>query len=117
MSRQMLRALLLPVDGTPLRVVDVEHDWAAMAQVIGGDYVEHVRTRVRGVALMVDEEGALRDDRVLNFRATRLYPGRIFGAALVLAEVDTVEGRDVASLTADQQQAVLELFVGIESRS
>ena len=112
MTAPTLQALLLPVDGTPLRVVDVEHDWAAMAQVIGGDYVEHVRTRVRGVALMVDEEGALRDDRVLNFRAMRLYPGRIYGAALVVSEVDTPEGRDVASLSFDHWEQVVDVILG-----
>ena len=112
MTRPMLRALLLPVDGTPLRVVDVEHDWSAMAKVIGGNYVEHVRTQIPGVALIVDEEGALRSDRVLNRLALGLYPGRIFGAALVLSEVDTPEGRDVASLSFDHWEQVVDVILG-----
>lgn len=112
MTAPSLQAVLLPVDGTPLRVVDVEHDWSAMAKVIGGDYVEHVRTQIPGVALIVDEEGALRSDRVLNRLALGLYPGRIFGAALVLSEVDTPEGRDVASLSFDHWEQVADVILG-----
>ena len=39
----------------------------------------------------------------------RLYPGRIYGAALVVSEVDTFEGRDVASLTFAHARQVLDI--------
>ena len=112
-----LRALLLPAggDGLPRRV-DVERDWAAMAKVVGGNYIEHVRTRIPGVALIVDEEGALRSDRVLNPRAMGLYPGCIYGAALVFSEVDTPEGRDVASLSFAHARQVLDIVAPLEEQ-
>lgn len=116
MTVPKLRALLLPAGGDLPRRVDVEHDWAAMAKVVGGNYIEHVRTRIPGVALIVDEEGALRSDRVLNPRAMGLYPGCIYGAALVLSEVDTPEGRDVASLTFAHARQVLDIVAPLEEQ-
>ena len=102
--------LLVPIDGSDIRRVEVSGHWAAMAEVLGCSYVEPVRAWLPGVVLLVDEEGALLTDRVLNTRAARLYPGRVFGAVLVLAEVDTAEGRDLTGLSEDLLSELLTLL-------
>lgn len=103
-----ITGLLLPADGTLPRFVEVPAgDYRAMTQVLGYQYIEHVRTRIPGVAMIVDEEGALDENRQLNLGAAlTLYPGRIFGDALVFSEVDGPEGRDVTTLTPEHMLAV-----------
>ena len=119
MSAQ-LRALLVPVHGNP-RLVEVVSHWRdllddsdspervrTMGDAIGADWIEFVRTPLPDVAMIVDEEGWLRE-REVNATATgRLYPGFVVGDVLVMSDEDTPEGRDVVSLTDEHLALVCE---------
>ncbi|QXT62725.1 DUF3846 domain-containing protein [Tessaracoccus palaemonis] len=99
--------ILHALDHTPSFVEVPDGDYRAMADVLGCQYIEHVRTRIPGVAMIVDDEGALDENRQLNLGAAfTLYPGRIFGDVLVFSEVDGPEGRDVTTLTPEHMLAV-----------
>jgi Domain of unknown function (DUF3846) len=90
-------ALLIPADAAvPCRLVDVED----LAQTIGAEYFEQVRSWAgHSLALVVDEEGLL-SDRPINTRVTGvLYPGVICGDVLVCREVHEPDGADLSDLT------------------
>ena len=98
-----ITGLLLPADGTTPRLVQTPaDDYRAIAKLIGCNYLEHVRTVIPGVVMLVDEEGAIRADgfRVLNLQSSagRLYPGHIFGDVIVYSESMTDFGLDVVDL-------------------
>ncbi len=85
-----MRGLLVPVQPADRverpRLVDVAHDWQQIAQMLEARYVEHVRTPIEGVALLVDEEGGVAG-RPVNWLVThRLYPWLIYGPVLVVSE-------------------------------
>ena len=106
--------LLIPT-AVPARMVTVAAgDFRSMAQAIGAEYVEHVRTPLPGVAMLVDEEGLLRG-RDESPVAGILYPGRIVGDVLVGSEVYVDGGIDVGTLTPEHLQAV-SAFVAAEAR-
>lgn len=93
-----IRALRIPARGA-ITLIDLPAGgYQAMARAINADYIEHVRTPLPGIAMLIDEEGALKHDREVNIAAVALYPGRIFGDVLILAETDGPDGRDVAHL-------------------
>lgn len=99
MSRAPLRVVLIPADRQqPARWIEVDPHWQAMAEAIGAEYIEHVRTPYAGVAMLVDEEGRL-TERPVNQRVSEvLYPDSIAGDVLVCAEIDTPGGRDLGAL-------------------
>lgn len=109
-----IRALRIPTSG-PLNLINVEAgDYRTMARTIGATYLEHVRTPLPDVAMLVDEEGALADDRQVNITvAGTLYRGRVFGDVLVFSETDGPEGRDVDHLTDEHLNVVCDRL-GIE---
>lgn len=105
-----LSCLLIPADDdAPVRTIDVEHTWQAMAKTVGGDYIERVRcalTPHEGVVLVVDEEFLYRDHQTRNRRASLLYGGVIRGDALLVAE-RLMDGPDpgIDFVTLDQEKA------------
>lgn len=104
-----IELLLIPMAG-PARMVTVDSgDYRSMAAAIGAEYVEHVRTPLPGVAMLVDEEGLLRG-REQSPVAGVLYPGVIVGDVLVGSEVYVDGGRDVGSLTREHFAAVSALI-------
>lgn len=109
-----IRALRIPTSG-PLTLVEVQAaDYRTMARTIGADYIEHVRTPLAGIAMLVDEEGALKTSREVNIPVSGiLYRGRVFGDVLIFGEVDGPEGRDVAHLTDEDLARVCERL-GVE---
>lgn len=94
-----IRALRIPARGA-ITLVDLPAGgYQAMARAIDADYIEHVRTPLPGIAMLVDEEGALKARPEVNIAVSGvLYRGRVFGDVLILAEVDGPEGRDVTHL-------------------
>lgn len=94
-------ALLVPADAAlPCRLIDVMDDWRTLAEAIGAEWIEHVRSWAgHGLALVVDETGLL-TDRPINTRVTGvLYPGAIAGDVLVCREVHEPDGADYSDLT------------------
>lgn len=96
------------------QVIDRPTTHTAMARQIGSRYIERVRTPLPGVVMVVDEEGALREDRGLNIAVTgRLYPGRIFGSVLIVGEAMTPDGGlGFVDLTDEQVRQVCK-YLGI----
>ena len=113
-----MRALLIPAGGELPRLVDVAYDgtdYRAVAEAIGASWVEHVRTVLPDVALIVDEEGLL-DGRWFNALASRLYShfaSRIVGDVLVFSELDTPAGRDITDLS-DEHLGLVAVLLGID---
>lgn len=94
-------ALLIPADAAvPCRLIDVANELAALTGAIGAEYIEHVRSWAgHGLALVVDEEGLIRD-RDINTRVTGvLYPGVICGDVLVCRQEHGPNGLDLVDLT------------------
>jgi hypothetical protein len=61
--------------------------------------------------MLVDEEGALSENRVLNQLASDVfYPGRIWGDALLFTETNTPEGRDITDLSDTHRVLALSLL-------
>lgn len=95
------------------QVIDLPTTHTAMARQIDSRYIERVRTPLPGIVMVVDEEGALREDRGLNIAVTgHLYPGRIFGSVLIVGEAMTPGGLDFVDLTDEQLRQVCE-YLGI----
>ena len=98
----LLRLMLVPADpALPVSMVDVDHDHRALAAAIGADWIEHVRTPIPRLAMIVDEEGHV-TGRPLNKRVSGvLYPGAICGDVLIASETHSRDGGiDVISLVA-----------------
>lgn len=94
-------ALLIPADDAlPCRLIEVAAEWQPLAEAIGAEWVEHVRSWAgHQLALIVDEEGLL-TERPSNARATGvLYPGLLTGDVLVCRDEHGPNGVDVVSLT------------------
>lgn len=73
-----------------IRIVYVRRDAAdrerlrAWYDSLDCDCVEHVRTMIPGIALLVDESGKMKDpQKPLNSKASRLYPGTFYGDPIV----------------------------------
>ena len=82
----------VPAIGRP-EVVEFQGRWQDLARTIGCTYIELVHSSVPGVIMVVDEEGALKDEVLLNMNATGfLYPGNIYGDALLMTEGFNDEG-------------------------
>lgn len=107
---QPATGLLLPADADqPVRHIQVwPSDTRAMAELIGCQWIELVRTPIENVAMIINEEGLLEDKR-LNMLASTLYPGPIMGDVLLLG----LEGPATTALT-EQALAVLAGFFDIE---
>ena len=99
-----IEVLLIPTAG-PARLVTVANRWEELAKAICAHWIEHVRTPLPGVAMIVDEEGLL-DGREGNPVSWILYPGVIVGDVLVCSKVDGPERLDVATLTPEHFRAV-----------
>lgn len=109
-----IRGLHITVDGTQRLIEVPAGDYRRMSKIIGAIYLEHVRTPLPDVAMLVDEEGALADDRQVNITvAGTLHRGRVFGDVLVFSETDGPEGRDVDHLTDEHLNLVCDRL-GIE---
>ena len=112
-----MRALFLQAHPATARLVDVAYtgtDYQAVAEVIGAQWIEHVRTVLPDVALIVDEEGLL-DGRWFNALASSLYShfaSRVVGDVLVFSELDTGAGRDITDLS-DEHLGLVAALLGI----
>lgn len=107
---QPTTGLLLPADANqPVRNIQVwPGDTRAMAELIGCQWIELVRTPIENVAMIINEEGLLEDKR-LNMLASTLYPGPIMGDVLLLG----LKGPATTALT-EQALAVLADVFDIE---
>ena len=105
MTGRELRGVLVAVSGVA-ELVTVADDWRALAAQVDAQYIESVSTPIPGVVMIVDEDGIARD-QPLNARVTGLlYPGFIYGPALLVA----VDGPEFASLTAAQLEVLRHVF-------
>ena len=113
-----MRALLIPAGGELPRLVDVAYDgtdYRAVAEAIGASWVEHVRTVLPDVALIVDD---LLDGWWFNALASRLYShfaSRIVGDVLVFSELDTPAGRDITDFS-DEHLGLVAVLLGIDPK-
>ena len=83
----------------PVRTIRVDRDDPkALAAAIGSEWIEIVRTRIREVILVVDEDG-LATTKGVNRRVAGLYPGVIVGDVLLCAQELGDDGYDLASIT------------------
>lgn len=108
-------AALIPTDpAVPVQLVDVPEK--GLAAAVGGQWFELVRhpwLAERGLLLVVDEEGRL-TGRPLNPRASRFHRHGIVGDALIVAEAETSEGRDLVGLAPFQVGMITGLpFLGV----
>lgn len=82
-------------------------------EFLGGN-IEVVRTQEipAPFCLLVDEEGALKADKKINCLATAMYKHYLYGHAIVVREVDLLNGeRDLAGLNESEYLYVMELLV------
>lgn len=96
--------IILKTDGTitdaDFPIGTIREQTKGLAALIGCEHIERVRpTRAfekfgfpKTVNMIVDEEGALKEDRVLNKLASALHDGDIFGTVLFCGEKDTADG-------------------------
>ena len=80
---------------------------------IGCDMIEMVRPKGldRPFLLVIDEEGLLKDEPVVNFIGSYLYRTQehgnpIVGEVLIMQDIDTNSGPDIGFLTEDQAWAI-----------
>ena len=102
----MAKAVKLHTSGR-VEIIGVpeDFDWRWAPQQIGVDYMEivHPRGLHEPLLMVVDEEGALKDRRIINPIASWLYGAQdhgipIFGDALIMQEVVTEDGPDIGGL-------------------
>lgn len=71
-----MRAFLIPADAAvDIAEVEITDRTSNMAAAIGCTWVEFVTVRDPEIKMVVDEEGLLKRDAVMNARASLLYPG------------------------------------------
>lgn len=109
----MKYAVKLNVTGT-VDIIEVpdQRDWRWYARQIGCEYIENVYPRglKEPYAMIVDEEGLLKDKPVVNFFASWLYETHkhrhpIVGDALVVKTIETDEGLDFGGMEMDEAEA------------
>lgn len=118
----MTKVIKISTEGTT-ELIEIDSIVPGAGKAINADMIEIVRclNAMAGanekLVFVVDESGALKDHKKINSFATAIYGDYIFGDILVMAEVMTDDGPDLAGLenvaftTEDGTSATLEQFV------
>ena len=97
------RVMLVPSGEDKPQLIQLDEDWRAMAEVIGCQYVERVRTPIENLVIYCDEEFLLKSPiPEPNRVGFVLYPGPIHGNVLLCKERWDGELVDITQFTVDQ---------------
>ena len=116
------QVLLVPAGEDKPQLIQLDDDWRAMANAIGCDYVERVRTPIENLVIYCDEEFLLKSPRPEPNRVGFvLYPGPIHGNVLLCKERWDGEIVDLTQSMADHLLKLLDRanyhpFIGEEER-